>query len=232
MKGDTIGKAILACVVVALFASFFIFDLEQYLTLEYLKSSRENFAQLYEERTFLVLGVYFVIYVASTALALPGALVLTLGGGALFGFWTGLLVISFASTIGATLSFLVSRYVLGDFVQNRFGDKLERIYEGIQKEGAFYLFTMRLIPAFPFFAINLLMGLTPMRVTTYYWVSQLGMLPGTVVFVNAGSELGKIDSLDGLLSPNLLISFVILGIFPLVAKKILGAYKERRAQRG
>lgn len=219
--------------IIAIFvACYFIFDLGQFLTLEYLKGSRERFSELYSANTFLVLVSYCGIYVASTALALPGALVLTLAGGALFGFWTGLIIISFASTIGASLSFLVSRYLLRDWVQDRFSEKLSKINDGVKREGAFYLFTLRLIPVFPFFAVNLVMGLTPMRLLTYYWVSQIGMLPGTAVFVNAGKELGQIDSLSGLISPSLLVSFALLGLFPLTAKKILGWYKNRRNHNG
>ncbi|WP_147821320.1 TVP38/TMEM64 family protein [Salidesulfovibrio onnuriiensis] len=230
MKADTGKRLLMLAVIAVLVACYFLFDLGQYLTLEYFKASRDHFTALYETHKLLVLVSYFVIYVISTALAVPGALALSLAGAALFGFWTGLVVISFASSIGASLSFLVSRYLLRDWVQNRFGDKLVRINRGIEEEGAFYLFTLRLIPAFPFFAINLVMGLTPMRLVTYYWVSQVGMLPGTMVFVNAGKELGKIESLSGLISPSLLISFALLGLFPLVTKKVLGWYKTRKGE--
>jgi len=232
MKADTAKKLALVAVITVLVVCYFVFDLDRYLTLEYLKNSKDRFADMYEANRLMVLGVYFAIYVISTALAVPGALVLSLAGAALFGFWTSLVVISFASTIGASLSFLVSRYLLRDWVQSRFRDKLTRVNAGVEEEGAFYLFTLRLIPIFPFFAINLVMGLTPMRLGTYYWVSQLGMLPGTMVFVNAGKELGKIDSLSGLISPSLLASFVLLGIFPLAAKKILGWYKSKRSSNG
>lgn len=228
MKGDTAKKLLILAVVGCLIASYFIFDLGQFFSLEYLKDSRERFQVLYADHTVLVIGAYFLIYVTATALALPAAAVLTLAGGALFGLVTGVIVTSFASTIGATLAFIVSRYLLRDAVQSRFGDKLARINKGMEEEGAFYLFTLRLIPVFPFFVINTVMGLTPMRVTTYYWVSQIGMLPASIVYVNAGKELGKIDSLSGLLSPSLIVSFVILGLFPLVVKKILGWYKSRR----
>lgn len=229
MNRETVKKLLIVFVVGCLIASYFIFDLGQFFSLEYVKESRERFQNLYVDHTVLVLGAYFLIYVIITALALPAAVVMTLVGGAMFGLATGVVVISFASTIGATLAFIVSRYLLRDFVQDRFGDKLARINGGVEEEGAFYLFTLRLIPVFPFFVINTVMGLTPMRVFTYYWVSQLGMLPGTIVYVNAGKELGKIESLSGLLSPSLIISFVILGLFPLVVKKILGLYKARRS---
>ncbi|MGW8312974.1 MAG: FAD-dependent oxidoreductase, partial [Desulfuromonadales bacterium] len=173
--------------------------------------------------------IYFVIYVVVTALSLPGATVMTLAGGALLGFWTALVTVSFASTIGATLAFLASRFLLRDWVQAKFGDKLKAVNQGIRREGSFYLFTLRLVPLFPFFVINLVMGLTPMRTLVYYGVSQLGMLPGTAVYVNAGTQLGQIESAAGILSPGLLVSFVLLGIFPLLAKRIIEIFKRRRA---
>ena len=152
---------------------------------------------------------------------------MTLAGGAMFGFWTGFVVVSFASTIGATLACFVARFLLRDWVQNKFGEKLTAINRGIEKEGAFYLFSLRLVPIFPFFVINLVMGLTTMKLLTFYWVSQLGMLPGTMVFVNAGKELGKIESLSGILSPGVIISFAILGLFPITVKKLLYFYKKK-----
>ena len=170
-----------------------------------------------------MLGTYFVIYLASTAFSLPGAAVLSLAGGALFGLTAGTLVVSFASTIGATLAMLIARVLLRDWVQNRFASQMTTINSGMIKEGPFYLFTLRLLPAVPFFVINLVMGLTPIRTATFFWVSQLGMLPATLIYVNAGSELGKIQSIDDILSPSLIISFVLLGIFPLLVKKILTA---------
>jgi uncharacterized membrane protein YdjX (TVP38/TMEM64 family) len=211
-----------------LVAIFFALDLQQYLSLEYLKESQTRFAGLYHENPGLVIGSYMGIYILVTALSLPGAAILTLAGGALFGLVTGLIVVSFASSIGATLACFVARFVLRDWVQNKFGDKLTTINEGIAREGAFYLFTLRLIPVFPFFVINLVMGLTKMSLFTFYWVSQLGMLAGTAVFVNAGKELGKIDSLSGILSPGLIGSFVILGLFPLVVKKIVSFIQGRK----
>jgi pyruvate/2-oxoglutarate dehydrogenase complex dihydrolipoamide dehydrogenase (E3) component/uncharacterized membrane protein YdjX (TVP38/TMEM64 family) len=168
------------------------------------------------------------MYVAVTALSLPGAVLMTLAGGAVFGLWWGTLIVSFASSVGATLAFLVSRFLLRDWVTARFGERLAAIDAGIKREGAFYLFTLRLVPAFPFFIINLVMGLTPIKTRTFYWVSQLGMFLGTLVYVNAGTQLGKIDSLKGILSPGLLLSFVLLGSFPLIAKKIVDAVKARK----
>ena len=170
------------------------------------------------------------IYIAVTALSLPGAAVLTLAGGALFGLGVGTVAVSFASTIGATLACLVSRFLLREWVQNKFGDKLMTINNGIEKEGAFYLFSLRLVPIFPFFVINLLMGLTRMKLFTFFWVSQIGMFAGTIVYVNAGKELAKIDSLSGIMSPGVLISFVVLGLFPITVKKLLAFYKTKFKQ--
>lgn len=226
MKPAIIHKIIIVLAIVLLILLFRFLHLDDYLTLSYLKESREQLAQLYAERTGLVIAVYMLIYIVATALSLPGAVILTLAGGALFGLVTGTIVISFASTIGATLACLVSRFLLRDWVQRRFGDKLQRINEGMEREGGFYLFTLRLIPVFPFFIINLAMGLTRIRISTYYWVSQLGMLPATIVYANAGKELGKVDSLAGILSPGLIFSFVLLGLFPITVKKIMARIKK------
>ncbi len=222
-----IHKILILGAVLGLIAAFNIFDLEQYLSLSYLKASEAKFASLYAENRLLVIAVYMVIYILSTSLSLPGATILTLAGGALFGFWVGVLVVSFASTIGATLACFVSRFLLRDWVQGKFGDRLTTINEGIAREGPFYLFTLRLIPLFPFWMINLVMGLTKVPLLTFYWVSQVGMLPGTAIYVNAGKELAKIDSLSGILSPSLIVSFAILGLFPLLVKKLMTLYKVR-----
>jgi uncharacterized membrane protein YdjX (TVP38/TMEM64 family) len=169
-----------------------------------------------------------IIYIFVTSLSLPGAAVMTLAGGALFGLITGTIVVSFASTIGASIACFVSRFILRDWMQGKFGDRLKSVNKGIENEGAFYLFTMRLIPVIPFWLINLLMGLTKMPIRRFYWVSQIGMLAGTIVYVNAGKELAKIESLSGILSPSLIFSFILLGLFPLITKKLLGWYKSRR----
>jgi uncharacterized membrane protein YdjX (TVP38/TMEM64 family) len=227
MNKNTTKRILIVLAGVTAVAIFFYFDLRQYLSLDYLKESQEHFRRLYEDNRLTVLGTYVAIYIVVTALSLPGAAIMTLAGGALFGLVTGTIAVSFASTIGATLACIVSRYLLREWVQNKFGDRLATINEGIEKEGALYLFTLRLIPVFPFFVINLLMGLTRMRIITYFWVSQLGMLAGTIVFVNAGKELAKIDSLEGILSPGLIISFVILGLFPITVKKIMELYRKK-----
>ena len=228
MKKALNSRSLVVLVVVLLIAAFFVFDLGQYLTLDYLKSQRQSFLDFYAQNRFATLAIYFAIYVAVAALSLPGAAVMTLAGGAVFGLATGLLLISFASTIGATLAFMISRFVLRDTVQNRFREKLKAINAGVEKEGDFYLFTLRLIPLFPFFVINLVMGLTPMKTWRFYLVSQIGMLPGTAVFVNAGSQLGALESLSGILSPGLILSFALLGIFPLLAKKLVSFIKSRK----
>lgn len=228
MSRSTFYKIAVLAALLLLVGLFFYFDLGRYLSLEYLKQSQVRFQQLYEQHRIAVLGSYMVIYVLVTALSLPGAAVMTLAGGGLFGLVTGTLAVSFASTIGATCACLASRFFLRDWVQNKFGEKLHTVNEGIEKEGAFYLFSLRLIPVFPFFIINLLMGLTTMPIRTYFWVSQLGMLPATIVYVNAGNELAKIDSLTGILSPSLIASFAVLGLFPLTVKKLMGRYRQSR----
>ena len=209
-------------------AAFFVFDLGRFFSLSYVQGVQSELAALFASSPLVVVGAFFAIYVAVAALSLPGAAILTLLGGAIFGLWWGTLIVSFASSIGATLAFLVSRYLLRDMVKSRFGTKLAEIDKGIERDGAFYLFTLRLVPAFPFFVINLLMGLTGMRARTFYWVSQLGMLAGTLVYVNAGTQLAQLRSLSGILSPGLIGSFVLLGLFPLIAKKIVDAVKARR----
>ncbi len=221
-------KLLLIAAFVALVVLFFVFDLGRFLSLDYIKQRQSDFAALYADQPALVIGAFFAIYVAVTALSLPGAAIMTLAGGAIFGVLAGTVIVSFASSIGATLAFLVSRYVLRDSVQSRFGSRLAEINKGIEKDGAFYLFTLRLVPLIPFFVINLVMGLTRLKTGTFYLASQIGMLAGTVVYVNAGTQLSRIDSLRGILSPGLIGSFVLLGFFPLIAKKIVDAIKGRK----
>ena len=208
--------------------AFVVLDLGRYLSFEQLKASQAGFNQLYAQQPFTVAAVYFGVYVLATALSFPGAVIITLAGGAVFGLGWGLLIVSFASTLGATLAFWASRFVLRDWVEVRFGQRLADINAGVDKEGAFYLFTLRLIPVVPFFLINLLMGLTRMKSWTYYWVSQIGMLAGTAVYVNAGTQLAQLDSVQGILSPALLGSFVLLGIFPLLARRVVAAIQKRQ----
>ncbi|WP_158968087.1 FAD-dependent oxidoreductase [Paraglaciecola sp. L3A3] len=225
-------RAILVVIIAALVASFFVFDLNQYLTLDSLKNNQQDLAQYIEANWLVAFIGYLVIYALATALSVPGAAILTLGAGALFGFGWGLLLASFASSIGATLAFLTSRFLLRDWVKNTFSKKLESIDKGIEKDGAFYLLSLRLVPIFPFFIINLVMGVTGIKTWTYYWVSQLGMLIGTAVYVNAGTQLVEINQLSDIISTDLILSFVLLGIFPILAKFILSALQQRRVYKG
>ncbi len=224
-------KLIIIVVIISAIFGFFAFDLDQLLTLASIKARQAEFLLWRDKAPLMVSFCFFAIYVLITALSLPGATIMTLAGGGFFGLAWGFVLISFASSIGATLAFLVSRYLLRDWVQKRFGDRLEAINKGVEREGALYLFSLRLVPIFPFFLINILMGLTPIKTFTYYWVSQVGMLAGTLVYINAGTQLAKINGLQGIVSPALLLSFILLGIFPIIAKKINQWLKKRRVYR-
>jgi pyruvate/2-oxoglutarate dehydrogenase complex dihydrolipoamide dehydrogenase (E3) component/uncharacterized membrane protein YdjX (TVP38/TMEM64 family) len=218
----------LIAAIVVLAGAFFAFDLAHFFTLDYFKSQQAAINAYYAANPLKTAAIFFILYVIVTALSFPGAAVMTLVAGAIFGLWWGTVIVSFASSLGATLAFLASRFILRDSIQRKFGDRLAAINAGVAKDGPFYLFTLRLVPLFPFFVINLAMGLTPIRTWTFYWVSQLGMLAGTLVYVNAGTEIAKIDSLRGILSPGLVLSFILLGIFPLVASRLVDAVKSRR----
>ncbi|MBL8309862.1 MAG: FAD-dependent oxidoreductase [Burkholderiales bacterium] len=222
------SKIALLVVIAAIVGAFFYFDLGSYLTLESFKSRQATLSAYVAEHPWQSGLLFFAVYVAVAATSFPGAAILTLIGGAVFGFWTGLILVSFASSVGATLAFLSARFLLRDFVQSKFRDRLKPINEGVEKDGAFYLFALRLVPLFPFFVVNLLMGLTPIKTLPFYWVSQIGMLAGTAVYVNAGTQLAQLDSLKGILSPAILGSFVLLGIFPILAKKVLDWLKGRK----
>jgi uncharacterized membrane protein YdjX (TVP38/TMEM64 family) len=228
MTKRNVNRLLIILLIIGAILLFKFLNLGDYFSIAYIKASRERFEALYAARRFSVIAAFMAVYVLVTSLSLPGAAVLTLAGGALFGLWAGTVIVSFASSIGATLACLASRYILRDWVQRRFGEKLKRVNEGIGREGAFYLFTLRLVPVFPFWLINMVMGLTRMPLRTFYWVSQLGMIPGTIVYVNAGKELGKIDSISGIFSPGLIISFALLGVFPIAAKKTLAFYKSKK----
>ena len=225
-------KLAILAVLAAIIAAYFVFDLGQYLTLEGIKQLVAQWEAFYADNPVMVIAGFFAAYVAVTAASLPGAAIMTLAAGALFGVVTGTILVSFASTLGATLAFLSSRYVLRDSIEARFGERLKAINAGVERDGAFYLFSLRMIPAFPFFVVNLVMGLTRIRVWTYVWVSQLGMLLGTVVYVNAGTQLAQIDSLSGIASPAVLGSFVLLGIAPWLAKLLIGLIKRRKVYAG
>lgn len=221
-------KAVLALVLIGAIAAYFIFDLGQYLSLENFKASQADIVAAKDANPALYIAGFFLLYVAVTGLSIPGAAIMSLVAGALFGVVLGTLIVSFASTMGATLAFLSSRYLLRDWVQGKFGERLRAVDDGLEKDGAFYLFTLRLIPVFPFFVINLLMGLTRIKTGTFFWVSQIGMLPATIVFVNAGTQISRIESTAGLLSPTLIASFMALAFFPWAAKGIVAVVKRSR----
>ena len=227
MKGKWLRVFLLLVLVVSI-GAFYAYDLGQYFTIDYFKSRQQAFSEFYRERRISTISLYMGIYILVTALSLPGAAAMTLAGGALFGLPMGTVIVSFSSSIGATLAFLASRFLLRDWVRKRYGGKLAAINRGMEKDGAFYLFTLRMVPLFPFFVINLAMGVTAIRTSVFYAVSQIGMLAGTLVYVNAGVQLAKIDSLSGILSLELLFSFALLGIFPLVSKRVVSYFKSRK----
>ena len=211
---------------------FFVFDLDRLLSLEAIKAGQSDFERFYNANTTITIIVYMAVYILITALSLPGAAVMSLVGGALFGLVTGTIMVSFASSIGATLAFLLSRFLFRDAILKKFGNKLAGINRGIEKDGNFYLFTLRLVPIFPFFMINVVMGLTPIKTLSFYLVSQIGMLPGTIIYLNAGTQLGKLESAMGILSPGIIFSFILLGIFPLIARKLVDYLKARKVYAG
>lgn len=220
-------KLILIAILASLIGAFFYFGLHEVFNLQYLQEKRGGFVAQYNETPWLVAGGFFLVYVAFAALSLPAAAILTLGAGAVFGFWTGLIIVSFASTIGATLAFLIARYVFRESMEKKFGKQLEKINQGVAKEGWLYCFSARLIPAFPFFVVNSVMALTQLKTLTFYWSSQLGMLAGTAVFVNAGTQISTIETTGDIISPKIIGSFVLLGVFPFIAKFIMSKIKKK-----
>jgi len=221
-------KLSLLIAIAVLIGGFFVFDLGQYFNLEFFKSQQAAIDHYYQQNPLTTVSIFFILYVAVTGLSLPGAAIMTLVAGAIFGLLWGTIIVSFASSIGATVAFLAARFLFQDTVQKRFGHNLKAINRGVEREGAFYLFTLRLVPAFPFFVINLVMALTPIKTLTFYGVSQLGMLPGTLVYVNAGTQIAEIESVSGILSADLIFSFVLLGLFPLIAKRVVAFIKARK----
>lgn len=229
MKNNTaLIRLLVATAVLGAIIAFFALSLQHQFSLQALKARQHDLDAYRQAKPLLLAGAFFAIYVVVTALSLPAATLLTLAAGAMFGLIEGTVLVSFASSMGATLAFFASRFVLRDTVQQRFGKRLSAINEGVKREGAFYLFTLRLVPVIPFFVVNLVMGLTQLPVRTFYWVSQLGMLAATVVFVNAGTQLASLQSLSGILSPRIIGSFVLLGVFPLLAHWILARINARR----
>lgn len=227
MSGKGIRRVLLVLAVAALVAAWFALGLNEKFSLAELKASRDQLAAYAQAHPVLCLGGYFLTYLLIAALALPAAAVATLAGGAVFGFWAGLVTVSFASTLGALCSFLIARFLLRDWVRKRFERVMGRVDRGVEREGAFYLFTLRLIPVFPFVAVNLVMGLTRMRPLTFALVSQVGMLPGTALYVNAGRQLGQVESVGDILSWQVFLSLALLGIFPLAVKKLLALVRRR-----
>ncbi len=219
------NQIILLTIIVFLIVLFFILDVQHYMTLEYFQVQRSEIISFYDVHPWQTMLIFFAMYIIMTGLSLPGATLLTLIAGALFGLLVGTILVSFASSIGGTLAFLFSRYLFKDAIQKRFKQQLTPINRGIEKEGAFYLFTLRLVPIFPFFIINLAMALTPIKTWTFYWVSQIGMLLATIIYVNAGMQINNIESLGDILSQNLIFSLILIGIFPLIAKKVLNYIK-------
>ena len=220
MDQKKIKIGLLIVIVLAIIA-FFFYDIQQYTTLDYIKAKQQNIIEYYKQNFFFVLVLFIFLYVLVTALSLPVATFLTLVGGALFGFSTGLIIVSFASTIGATLAFLMARFLAQNYVQKNFKNQLSKINKKFKSEGSFYLFALRLVPVFPFFIINVVMGLMTIKTWTFYWVSQLGMLPGTIVYVYAGTQLAQIETFSDITSPSMLIAFALLGLFPLIAKNFI-----------
>lgn len=228
------NKKQLIFVFVALIIAFALYSLKatpagEYLTLDFLKAQKDRLFELYQRNPLLVISVYMAIYIAVTGLSIPGAAVMSLAAGAIFGLLLGTIIVSFSSTIGATCAFFISRTLMRDFFQEKFGSFLQKINEGIEREGSFYLFALRLVPLFPFFVINIVMGLTNMRVLTFFVVSQIGMLAGTIAYVNAGTQLANIESMSEILSPKVLLAFALLGLVPLVSKWIINYIRNRKA---
>ena len=220
MDQKKIKIGLLFLIILAIIA-FFFYDIQQYATLDYIKAKQQNIFEYYKQNVFFVLVLFIFLYVLVTALSLPVATFLTLVGGALFGFSTGLIIVSFASTIGATLAFLMARFLAQNYVQKNFKKQLSKINKKFKSEGAFYLFALRLVPVFPFFIINVVMGLMTIKTWTFYWVSQLGMLPGTIVYVYAGTQLAQIETFSDITTPSMLIAFALLGLFPLITKNFV-----------
>jgi len=231
-RRQTVLRVVLLALVLVLVGAFFLFDLGRYLDLAFLKDAHGSAVALVHERPFVSTLAFFAAYVLVTALSLPGAAVMTLAGGAVFGLGWGLVIVSFASTVGATLAMLISRRVLGDLVQRKFSRQLASVNGGLERDGGFYLFSIRMVPLFPFFVVNLVMGLTPIATWTFYWVSQVGMLPGTFVYVFAGTQLATVEGVGDVLSPGLIVALSLLGLFPLLARKAVAWMRESRERGG
>lgn len=227
MNNRTLLRVGIVVLVVAVAIAAYVFKINQYFTLDFIREQQAQLKTFQETQPFFAAALYFLVYVCVAAFSIPGAAVLTLLGGALFGLWQGIFLVSFASTTGATLAFILARFLLRDWIQKKYSKQLDVLNDGFKKEGVFYLFALRLIPAFPFFLVNILSSIMPIKTSQFYGISQLGMLPGTAVYVYAGTELAKIKSLSDLASPSLIAAFVMLGLLPLAVKKITAYFKKR-----
>ena len=216
---------------ISLIILFFIFEMNEYSSLQNIKVQYQNLLHYYDKNNLLMHIIFIFIYIITTSLSLPFALALTLIGGALFGFWYGLILVSFGSTIGATIAFLIARFIGYEYVRKNYKNQLSKFYNGFKKEGAFYLFALRMVPLFPFFMINILTALMPIKTRTFYWVSQVGMLPGTILYVFAGTQLSEIKSLSDIMSPTLIVTFIFIGFFPILVKEVFKYLKNKSLQK-
>ena len=220
-------KISLFLILISVVIIFYIFDMDQLLTLENIRVQQELLLNYYDQNKLLVHVTYLFIYIITTTFSLPVALALTLIGGALFGFFYGLVLVSFGSSIGATFAFLIARFIGHDLVKQKYNAQLSKFYIGFEKEGAFYLFALRMVPLFPFFIINIITALMPIKTWTFYWVSQLGMLPATTLYVFAGTQLSEMKSLSDIMSPRLILTFILIGLFPILIKKLIKLLKRK-----
>ena len=224
-------KISLLLFLISLIILFFIYEMNEYSSLQNIKRQYQNLLYYYDKNNLLIHIVFIFIYIITTSLSLPFALALTLIGGALFGFWYGLILVSFGSTIGATIAFLIARFIGYEYVRINYQNQLSKFYNGFKKEGTFYLFALRMVPLFPFFMINIITALMPIKTWTFYWVSQVGMLPGTILYVFAGTQLSEIKSLSDIMSPTIIVTFILIGFFPILVKEIFKYLKNKGLQK-
>ena len=224
-------KISLLLFLISLIILFFIFEMNEYSSLQNIKRQYQNLLHYYDKNNLLIHIIFIFIYIITTSLSLPFALALTLFAGALFGFWYGLILVSFGSTIGATIAFLIARFIGYEYVRKNYKNQLSKFYNGFKKEGAFYIFALRMVPLFPFFMINTFTALMPIKTWTFYWVSQVGMLPGTILYVFAGTQLSEIKSLSDIMSPTLIVTFIFIGFFPILVKEVFKYLKNKSLQK-
>ncbi|MDA7579733.1 TVP38/TMEM64 family protein [Alphaproteobacteria bacterium] len=224
-------KISLLLFLISLIILFFIYEMNEYSSLQNIKRQYQNLLHYYDKNNLLIHIIFIFIYIITTSLSLPFALALTLFAGALFGFWYGLILVSFGSTIGATIAFLIARFIGYEYVRKNYKNQLSKFHNGFKKEGAFYLFALRMVPLFPFFMINIFTALMPIKTWTFYWVSQVGMLPGTFLYVFAGTQLSEIKSLSDIMSPTLIVTFIFIGFFPILVKEVFKYLKNKSLQK-